>query len=166
MDWDYMGFLIPFVIFMNEYCLGKLCKIQLDSMQWKLTHWIILLFKKQCNSYVFGPVKGYRYIINLHFQENLQYKKTTIERFIKFTKWYLYYTELLSIQQHTPCHTDRSRDYIQSCLYSVQNTDVYSLDHTNPQCILLVKWKDFVMNFSQKNSNYVKNENFGTFRLS
>ena len=52
---------------------------------------------------------------------------------------YLCHTKLLSIQQHSLCHTDRSRGYRQHCLYSVLNTVVYSLDRTSLQHILNIK---------------------------
>ena len=54
---------------------------------------------------------------------------------------YLYHKALLSIQRHIPDHTDQSRGYRQSCLYSVRNSFVYSLDRTSHQCILGVKKK-------------------------
>ena len=49
---------------------------------------------------------------------------------------YLYYSRFLSIQQYSLRHTDQSRDYMECCLYSVQNSFVYSLDRTIPQRIL------------------------------
>ena len=52
---------------------------------------------------------------------------------------YLSYSRFLSIQQHTLCHTDLSRDYMECYLYNVRNIVVYSLDRTNPQSILIVK---------------------------
>ena len=51
---------------------------------------------------------------------------------------YLYYSRFLSIQQHTLCHTDQSRGYMECCLYSVLNTAAYSLHRTIPQRILYV----------------------------
>ena len=51
---------------------------------------------------------------------------------------YLYHKALQSIQQHSPRHTDRSRDYMEYCLYSALNNFAYSPHRTIHQHILSV----------------------------
>lgn len=53
--------------------------------------------------------------------------------------FYLYYTNLLSIQQHTLCHTNQSRDYRLHRLYIAPHTAWYSSYRTTLCCTLLYR---------------------------
>ena len=91
--------------------------------------------------------------INIHFKSSniYVYQNEELFYFYLWTKWNwincmveknnLCHKKFLSIQPHTPRHTDQSRDYRKCCFDNDQSIAVYNFDHAIHLCILIVKFK-------------------------